>query len=171
MILGELFLKFFIIGLFSFGGGYAILPVIYREAINHNWLTQELFNKYIGFFNITPGPISIKIVTWIGLEQSGFLGSLFAIIGFAFPGLILTYIISIAWNEYSEKQWFKSINIYLLSVIGALFAQTGILLFTSVSFSIMCIIIFIIMFLLALSNKISSIVLLLLGGLLGMILL
>ncbi|AMP20407.1 hypothetical protein AZF37_03795 [endosymbiont 'TC1' of Trimyema compressum] len=171
MILVELFLTFMMIGLFGFGGGYAILPVVEREAMNHSWLTKELFNRYVGFSNITPGPVSIKMATWIGLEQGGFFGSLVATIGFALPGLILTYLVLKAWDKYNERQWFQNVNFYLISVIGALFVQTAILLFSGVPFSMMGIVIFVIIFLLALSNKISSIVLLLLGGLLGMILL
>ena len=145
------------------------MPIIERESINHNWLTKELFNRYIGFSNITPGPIATKMATCIGLEQCGLLGSLFAIIGFTLPGLIFTYSVLKVWDKYSEKQWFQNINFYLTSVIGALFVQTAILLFLGVPFSMMSIVIFIIIFLLALSNKISSIILLLFGGLLGMI--
>ena len=171
MILVDLFLTFLMIGLFSFGGGYAILPVIEREAMSHGWLTQELFNRYVGFSNITPGPVSIKMVTWIGLEQGGLIGSLVATFAFALPGLILTYLILKAWDKYNKRQWFQNINFYLISVIEALFVQTAVLLFAGVPFSIGGILIFIIIFLLALSNKVSSIILLLLGGLLGMILL
>lgn len=171
MILIELFLTFVVIGLFSFGGGYAILPVIEREAFNHGWLTQELFNRYVGFSNITPGPVSIKMATWIGLEQGDIIGMLVATLAFALPGLIMTYGVLKLWNKYNEKQWFQNINFYLISVIGALFVQTAVLLFAGVPFNITGVLIFIIILLLALSNKISSIFLLLLGGLLGMILL
>ena len=77
MIYLELLWTFFKIGLFTFGGGYAMLPLIQEEVISHGWMTDEQIINFIAVSESTPGPFAINIATYIGTEMgNGFWGGL-----------------------------------------------------------------------------------------------
>ncbi|NMA01369.1 MAG: chromate transporter, partial [Clostridia bacterium] len=74
----ELVTSFFKIGLFGFGGGYAMLPLIQKEIESHNWLTAQQFVDIIAVAESTPGPVAINSATFIGYKVAGFSGALMA---------------------------------------------------------------------------------------------
>ena len=75
MIYLELFITFFKIGLFTFGGGYAMLPLIEQEVLSHGWLTAEEIVNFIAVSESTPGPFAINISTYVGVETAGIPGA------------------------------------------------------------------------------------------------
>ena len=96
MIYLQLFWSFLKIGLFSFGGGYAAIPLI-EDMIVHqnNWLTVTEFTDLITISQMTPGPISVNSATFVGLNIAGFWGAFFATLGNLLPGfMIVTFV---AW--------------------------------------------------------------------------
>lgn len=90
----NLFWIFFKIGLFTFGGGYAMIPLIEQEIVGGGYITQNLLYDFIGIAESTPGPIAINMATFIGTNQLGVLGAVAATIGVALPSFII--ILSIA---------------------------------------------------------------------------
>jgi len=94
MIYLKLLFTFFKIGLFSFGGGYAMIPMIEKEIEANKWLTSDEFVDIIAISEMTPGPISVNSATFVGYKTAGIFGGMFATLGVALPSLILILIIS-----------------------------------------------------------------------------
>ncbi len=87
----ELFLIFFKIGLFSFGGGYAMISLLQQEV--QQWMTVSEFTDIVAISQITPGPIAVNLATFVGFRTYGFLGSLVATLGVCLPAIILVLIL------------------------------------------------------------------------------
>jgi chromate transporter len=100
-ILIELFLCFFRIGLFSFGGGYAMIPLIQSEIIRHNWLSEAQFADIIAIAEMTPGPIAVNSATYVGYSSAGVWGSLVSTTGVTLPSFLLVLLIA---RFYSRVQ-------------------------------------------------------------------
>ena len=94
MIFLELFTSFFKIGLFSFGGGYAMIQLISEEISNHAWLAQSEFIQIIGIAEMTPGPIAVNSATFVGYKAAGILGAICATVGVALPSLIIIMLLA-----------------------------------------------------------------------------
>ncbi|WP_142415143.1 chromate transporter [Hathewaya massiliensis] len=124
MILLKIFLTFFKIGLFSFGGGYAMLPLIQEEVVTINkWLTANEFIDIVAISQVTPGPIAINSATYVGYKASGILGSISATLGVSLPSIIIMLIISKFFfafknNDYMEKA-FKGLRPCTVGLIAA----------------------------------------------------
>lgn len=100
----KLFVTFFKIGLFTIGGGYAMLPVIQKEVVeNKNWLTNEDFLDAIAVTNSLPGPIATNTASFVGYRVNGFKGALTAIAGAATPSLIIILIIAMIFSKISDN--------------------------------------------------------------------
>ncbi|MCR4399123.1 MAG: chromate transporter [Firmicutes bacterium] len=94
-IWAELFASFFKIGLFTFGGGYAMIPLIQREIIEaHGWLTMEQFVDMVAIAEITPGPIAVNCATLVGFRLAGFWGSALATLGVVSPSSIVVTLLA-----------------------------------------------------------------------------
>ena len=169
-ILVEIFLSFLKIGAFSFGGGYAMLPLIEREIVtNHNWITFKEFIDIIGISQMTPGPIAINSATFVGFKVSGVLGSIAGTLGVVSFSFIL---VSIA-NHYILK--FKESHIMKAALAGMRPALIGLIISVFLSLGresykdIKSIVIGIIVFSLLLINKIHAILIIIISGILGII--
>ncbi len=90
----ELFFVFFKIGSISFGGGYAMIPFLEHEAIARNWLSPEVLVDVIAISQITPGPIATNMATFVGFEQAGIPGAIFATLGVTAPSFILIIFVT-----------------------------------------------------------------------------
>ena len=84
----QLFWTFFKIGLFTFGGGYAMIPMIIEETTKFELIEKNEIIDFIAISESTPGPFAINIATFIGYEQAGILGALFSTIGVILPSFI-----------------------------------------------------------------------------------
>jgi chromate transporter len=99
----DLFLTFIKIGLSTFGGGYAMVPVLERELINkRGWLTMDEVMDYYTIAQVTPGIIAVNIATFVGYKRKGIAGSIFATGGFILPGVLFMVIISLFINRFAE---------------------------------------------------------------------
>jgi chromate transporter len=105
MILLDLFFSFFRIGLFTFGGGYAMIPLLEQEAINRGWLTASEFTDIIAISNITPGPLAVNMATFVGFQQASVLGAFIATVGVSMPSLILVIIVMRFLHHFKENKY------------------------------------------------------------------
>ena len=94
MNLFELFYVFFKIGLFSFGGGYGMIPLIQSELLSRGAITEQALLDFIGVAESTPGPFAVNIATFVGSDLGGFLGSVIATVAVVLPAFIIMLIIS-----------------------------------------------------------------------------
>ena len=102
-ILLELFLMFFKIGLFTFGGGYAMISVIeYNCVEKKKWITHDEMMNVTVIAESTPGPIAINCSTYVGYAQGGFAGAVAATVGVVLPSFIIIYIISMFLDDFLE---------------------------------------------------------------------
>ena len=129
MIYLQLFLEFFHIGLFSFGGGYATLPFLFHIAETHDWYTAKQLTDMIAISSITPGPVGVNVATFAGYTTSGILGALIATSSVVLPSLIIVILISKLLEQFKHNLYVKSI-IYTLKPAGCgLLAAVGVNMF------------------------------------------
>ena len=168
----NLFLVFFKVGLFSFGGGYAILPLMQHEVVDVNkWISFREFMDIVAVSQITPGPISINLATHVGYRIGGTLGSTITTTSVILPSIIIISLIVIFLKRFSKllvvQRVFKSLRI---TVVGLILAA-GIALFVKENFiDYKSYIIFTSVLIGGLLFKIGSITLVILSGLAGAIL-
>ena len=99
----KLFLVFFKIGAFSFGGGYAMIPLIQKEACDKKkWISEQDIFEIIAIAESTPGPIAINSATFIGYKVAGTLGSVFATLGVVTPSFIIILLISYVLRQFES---------------------------------------------------------------------
>ncbi len=131
MIYLQLFFTFFVIGLFTFGGGYAMLSLIQNEVVvNHAWITAQEFTDMVAISQMTPGPIGINSATYVGYAVTGnIFGSLVATIAVTLPSFIIILLICKIYNKFKESNIFASLMKTLRPVvIGMIGAAAGILI-------------------------------------------
>ncbi|HHX24726.1 MAG: chromate transporter [Tepidanaerobacteraceae bacterium] len=123
MIYLTLFTSFIKIGLFSFGGGYAMIPLIQKEIESHGWLSASEFVDIIAIAEMTPGPVAVNSATFVGYKAAGVLGGLVATIGVSLPSLILILIVSTFFFKFKDHP-VKNIIFYGLRpvIVGLIFA-------------------------------------------------
>ena len=145
MIFIELFITFFQIGLFGFGGGYGMLSLIQGEVVhNHAWLTTSEFTNIVAISQMTPGPIGINSATYCGytaVHNAGFgywmsiLGSVTATFALILPSLILMILIAKMFMKYIDTPLVKSVFLGLRPAVVGLLAAATLLLMTQENFS------------------------------------
>jgi chromate transporter len=173
MIYWQLFITYFKIGLFSFGGGYAMLSLIQNEVVErHQWLTDAEFTDIVAISQMTPGPIGINSATYIGYTVTGnVLGSIIATLAVCMPSFIILLLIARSYQKFrANKQVSDAFQGLRLMVVG-LIAAAALLLMNKENFiDYKSFIIFGIAFLLLFFKKIHPILLIVLVGLSGLIL-
>lgn len=131
MIYVKLFLEFFHIGLFSFGGGYATLPFLYHIADVQKWYTAKQLSDMIAISSITPGPVGVNVATFAGYLTSGVSGALVATASVILPSLIIVVIISKLLEQFKHNKYVQSV-IYTLKPAGCgLLAAVGVDMFVN----------------------------------------
>ena len=102
----SLFFSFFKIGLFTFGGGISMLPMLERECvINHSWATKEELLNYFSIGQCTPGIIAVNTATFIGYKTRGIIGALVTTLGIIFPSFVIIILISSLLDLISENHY------------------------------------------------------------------
>ena len=108
-ILLELFITFAKIGAMTFGGGYAMLPILQREVVeNKGWATDEELTDYFAIGQCTPGVIAVNCATFIGKKRRGNVGGVAATLGVVFPSLIIITVLAGVIEYYSGLAWVKN---------------------------------------------------------------
>ena len=129
-----LFLEFLKIGLFTFGGGYAMIPLVKEVVLKHSWMSEETFLNMIGVSEVTPGPIAINMATYVGSTQGGFLGALLCTIGVVLPSFIIMLLISILLKKYMKNKYVQSALSGIKFVAVALISASALTIFADVLF-------------------------------------
>ncbi len=109
MIFLNLFLTFFKIGAFTFGGGYAMLPLVQAEVIKNGWLESEKIINFIAVSESTPGPFAINISTYVGMEMGGFIGAVCATLGVVLPSFIIILIIARLFEKFKNNKFVDAV--------------------------------------------------------------
>ncbi len=103
--LWQVFWSFFKIGAFTFGGGYAMIPLIQNEAVEkQHWVTDEDILEVVAIAESTPGPIAINSATFVGYKAAGVLGSMCATLGVVLPSFVVILTLSFALQQFQEVQ-------------------------------------------------------------------
>ena len=136
MILLKLFLTFLKIGAVSFGGGYAMIPLMRDESLGNGWLTDEEFLNFVAVSESTPGPIAVNMATFIGSSQAGLLGSLCATIGVVLPSFIIILIISCLIRNLLKKSGVQAALGGVRPTVVGLIVGTGFVMLLSVIMNI-----------------------------------
>lgn len=127
MIYLKLFYEFFLIGLFTFGGGYAMIPLVRELVLDNNWLTEPEFYDFIGVCESTPGPIAVNMATYIGANEGGILGSICATLGVILPSFIIILIIAMISKKFIKNKYVQRALTGIKAVVLGLILSTGII--------------------------------------------
>lgn len=171
----EIFLTFFKIGIFTFGGGYAMISQIKDVIVERKkWISEDELMQIITIAESTPGPIAINMATYVGYKKGRVLGSIFGTLGVVLPSFIIIFIISLFLQQFLEytivKYAFTGIN----AAVAFLIVKTGLSLVKKLDKKFLPIVSFSIVFVLMilfeiLTIKFSSIYYILIGGVIGII--
>jgi chromate transporter len=124
-IMVQLFTSFFTIGLFAFGGGYAVLSFLQQEVERRGWMTTERFADLIAISQSTPGPIAINMATFVGFESGGVPGALVATMAVSMPGMILMILLTLFFFHFYERPAAQAAFMGLRPVVVGLVASAA----------------------------------------------
>ena len=135
MIVLKLFLTFFEIGLFTFGGGYAMISLVREKVLLNGWMTEAEMLNMIAVAESTPGPIAVNMATFVGSTQAGILGSAMATLGVVLPSFIIILLISAVMKNFLKYEPVKAFLLGVRPCVVALILGTAITLGLSTLFS------------------------------------
>ena len=176
----KLFFIFLKIGAFTFGGGYAMLPLIQEEVRAQGWLTDEELLYFIAVSESTPGPFAVNISTYVGMEAGGLSGAFFATLGVILPSFVILLILAKHFERFQKSRLVKGCMAGLKpAVIGLIAASVfsngkavlfpnGLSSLLSLSDFLVPALIFLVILILAL-KKVHPIFLILLSGIAGIV--
>ena len=177
MIYLELFFTFFMIGAFTFGGGYAMLPLVQAEVLEKGWMPLSEIVNFIAVSESTPGPFAINIATYIGSEMGGLFGSICATLGVVMPSFLIILIVARCFDRFRSSKIVSGamsglkpavvglISAAILSIAKAMVAPTGVFAVnTGLAVSL---VIFAIALFLVLKKKAHPVLIICLGAALG----
>ena len=129
MIYLQLFYTFFLIGLFTFGGGYAMIPMIEEQVVGNGWISDKALTDFIAISEATPGPFALNISTFVGNSVGGVFGAICATIGVILPSLIIIIIVAILMNKFMKNRFVQGALAGVKPIVLALILSTALLLF------------------------------------------
>ena len=136
MIYLQLFLTFLKVGTFAFGGGYAMLSLIGDSVLGYGWMTEEELLNFVGVETVIPGPIAVNMATYIGYEQGGFLGALLATIGVVLPSFIIILIVAACIKNLLKYPPVKTFIASMRPALGGLIVSVAVTMALTVFFGI-----------------------------------
>ena len=128
MIYLKLFLTFLKIGAFTFGGGYAMLPLMQYEVLANEWMTEDALLNFIAVAESTPGPVAINMATYIGVQTGGLFGAVCATLGVVLPSFVIILLVARFYAKYKNSFIVKSCLTGLRPVVVGLIASAVITL-------------------------------------------
>ena len=127
MIYLQLFLSFLKIGAFSFGGGYAAMPMIQQQMVDvYHWVSGSEFGDLVTISQMTPGPITINAATFVGIRVAGWQGALCATMGCVFPACVIVTAIAYFYVKYRHMEGIQMVLNTLRPAVIALILTSGI---------------------------------------------
>ena len=167
----DLFLSFCRIGGFTFGGGYAMLPMIQKEIVEQRkWATEDEIMDYFAIGQCTPGVIAVNTATFIGYKRKGVLGGIAATAGVVFPSIVIVSLIATFLNNFAELEIIQNALGAIRVVVGVLILNAVIRMWKKTSVDKICIGITIVAFIASFFLDISPIIVVVIGGGLGLLL-
>ncbi|GMA09084.1 chromate transporter [Tetragenococcus halophilus subsp. flandriensis] len=164
----DLFLTFSRIGVLTFGGGYAMLPILQREVVeNKNWATDEELVDFYAIGQTTPGIIAVNTSTFIGQKQRGSLGGIVATLGFVFPSYIIITLISMFMQNFSELAIIQNAFAGIRVSVYILILNAVLKLWKNSIVDKVGIFIFALVFILSVSTSWSPVILIILAAFIG----
>lgn len=173
MIYWQLFIVYLKIGLFGFGGGYAMLSLIQAEVVDrHGWISSQQFTDIVAISQMTPGPIGINSATYIGYTATGNVwGSVIATVAVCLPSFLLVLLISYFFAKFKNNRYVAAAFLGLRPATVGLIAAAALLLMNSDNFiDYKSYLIFAASFLLVWKFKLNPILMIILAGLAGAVL-
>ena len=135
MVLLQLFLSFLQIGAFSFGGGYAAMPLIQEQVITrHVWLTMSDFTDLVTVAEMTPGPIAVNAATFVGNQVAGIPGALAATVGVILPSCIFVTVLAWLYTRYRKMRLMQGILQSLRPAVVSMIFAAGLNILLQVLF-------------------------------------
>ena len=130
MIFLELFLSFLKIGAFTFGGGYAMLPLIMETVVSRGWMSEEALIDFVAVAESTPGPFAIIIATYVGSEMGGFFGAVCATLGVVLPSFVIILIVAKCYEKFRKSKLVSGamtgLKPVVVGLIGAAILSIGV---------------------------------------------
>ena len=136
MIYLQLFLTFLKVGAFAFGGGYAMLSLIGESVLSYGWMNEEELLNFVGVETVIPGPIAVNMATYIGYEQAGFLGALLATIGVVLPSFIIILLVAAVIKNLLKYPAIKTFIAGMRPALGGLILSVAVTMALTVFFGI-----------------------------------
>ena len=174
MLLIELFLSFAKVGLFTFGGGYAMISMIEHTVVEQKqWITHDEMMNITVIAESTPGPIAINCATFVGYKKGGFWGAVFATLGMVLPSFAIIYAISLWFDDFLSIVWVANAFRGIKLCVGILILDAAVTMIQKMQKkplprTIMLCGCAVMLAVNALSLHLSSVVLMLLGGLVSL---
>ena len=134
MIFFELFYTFFLIGLFTFGGGYAMIPMIQEQVVGKGWISADALTDFIAISEVTPGPFALNISTFVGNTVAGPFGAFCSTIGVILPSLIIIIIVAMIMKKFISNKYVQGGLNGVKPIVLALILSTALLMFIKVIF-------------------------------------
>lgn len=129
MLYLELFWTFFKIGAFTFGGGYAMLPLIQAEVRAHGWMSQAELINFVAVSESTPGPFAVNVSTYVGMETGGLFGAFCATLGVVLPSFLIILVVSRCYERFKNSSAVKGcmsgLKPAVIGLIGAAVVSVG----------------------------------------------
>lgn len=170
-ILVQLFMTFFKIGAFSFGGGYAMLPLLEEEVIrNHAWMTSSEFIDIFAISEMTPGPIAVNAATFLGFRVGGVIGSAVATFAVILPSFIVISLIFASLSKFKSSKYVAWIFEGIRPIVIGLILAAGITVAKSSFVDIKSVIIALVLFYVVSFKDLNPIFAIIIGGVLGVML-
>lgn len=125
MIYLQLFLGFLEVGLFSFGGAYAAIPLIRDVVLRYGWVTEEQMLYFIAVSESTPGPIMVNLATYVGAFQAGILGAVLATCTVVMPAFLIILLVVRVLDKFMKNSWVKGAMDGLKPCVMGIILATG----------------------------------------------
>lgn len=170
-LLADLFITFAKMGAVTFGGGYAMLPILQREIVeNKHWGTDEELADYYAIGQCTPGIIAVNVATFIGRKTAGNLGGIIATFGVVFPSLVIITLLAGVIQAYSSLEWVAHAFAGVRVCVCVLIFNAVLKLFAKAIIDAKTLCIYILVLAAALFLNVSPVIFVILAGLAGVIL-
>ena len=167
-LLGTLFASFAKVGVMTFGGGYAMLPMLQREVVEtHGWATEEELADYYAIGQCTPGVIAVNTATFIGQKLGGPLAAAAATLGVVFPSLVIITLIAALLSNFADIPAVRNAFAGIRVCVCALILNAVVKLWKKAVVDVPTLIIFLVVLLLAVFTKLSPVVFVVAAGLAG----
>lgn len=166
----KIFITFLRIGAFTFGGGYAMIPLINKETVEKNkWVSDDDILDIIAISESTPGPISVNAATFIGYKVAGFWGAFFATLGLILPAFIIMLILSFILRHVKDIRVVEYAFFGIRAGVLALIINALIKMYKQVDKNVISYVVMILSLILSTFVNVNAIIVIILCGLIGLI--